>query len=1082
MRETMRWRDGLMREFEAARVAYGRPSMAPADLLETELILTLLADYLPGEAPDLAWTVLNGHPFPARERLSEAARRAIACVRQHLRAPLGRGTWERWLSEYSTLAEPYPIYRIRNGQIVPVPSTLAPDRCAVMRTTFEKAPPWAVAHPRFASPGAYRFPIDREPFEVEIDGRTAALVQGFAARSVAPSQARPPLDVSLNALRATAHWMDSMLGTDRWATSMDIQLRAVTASGFVPADTLRLDGLCHLIGMLGSGKSTLLTVLAVHFAREGLRVVLVYGDVATLLRELEQYERLHAADARIRAMPLIGRSTRLAHLNRLHAAEHDRGKAGLQLDHAGFAILSTLCPLDGLRPDSRPIPPGQEPCTALVEAPQGDDEEHQPVTCPLLPACPVHQPTRTLLDASIWLATPASLLASSPQSPLIRERMRFIEMVMWSADVVLVDEADMVQAQFDDRFAQTEVLIGRANAWFDRLYAQVARQVYRPGRPLLGRSRPFDRWLAAHNNAQRAADSLLRLLRDDEMLRHWLRASYFTGRRLLQRLAYHLEHEYGRDVALFMEASEVFSHNPLGRTGRPRPSTAWVDAVRLHLLGADHHETRDLVESSLADLVPGIERLHAQVRETLASRLLAALLVTVLDEALRQVITGWSTAEEILDLDKGSGGLFFPPSESVTRMVPEAPTGAILGFQYYDPQDNGQGELRFFRLRGLGRALLYHLHDAFIPTDSVPGPHVLLTSGTSWAPGSWRYHLHRAPDYALLPTRADQTAQTRCFWTFVPDPDPRARGRFLHVSGKSAPQDRINALTAMVRALGHRTTIGGVPRSIFDDEFRKLDSHRQRILLVVGSYQEAEYVEQALSDVLGVAAGEAVVALIPDVDGDLQLRRPQAKLRRSNLARLPELQGVRFLVAPLQAIERGHNILVGQEAAIGSVFFLTRPLPVPGDLHIAIQKINAWAMDAAGTCDLPTVGAAGAWLRAEADRRWRMVSPDGVGQATYRGMSDRTGLLWTQLVLVWQCIGRLLRGGVPARVHFVDAKWAEVRAGLVAGERDTEATSMVVGFHRLLQEALHDPDPAQAAIAEALYGSFAQALQRLIDR
>ncbi|NJO84433.1 MAG: hypothetical protein HC828_17765 [Blastochloris sp.] len=107
--------------------------------------------------------------------------------------------------------------------------------------------------------------------------------------------------------------------------------------------------------------------------------------------------------------------------------------------------------------------------------------------CPFLPVCPVHQTSQALLDAKIWLATPASLLASSPQRPFIQERMRFIELVMWSADVVLVDEADMVQVQFDDRFAQTEVLIGRSDSWLDRLYTQVARQVYRPGRPLVGR-------------------------------------------------------------------------------------------------------------------------------------------------------------------------------------------------------------------------------------------------------------------------------------------------------------------------------------------------------------------------------------------------------------------------------------------------------------------------------------------------------------------------------------------------------------------------------------------------------------------
>jgi hypothetical protein len=275
-----------------------------------------------------------------------------------------------------------------------------------------------------------------------------------------------------------------------------------------------------------------------------------------------------------------------------------------------------------------------------------------------------------------------------------------------------------------------------------------------------------------------------------------------------------------------------------------------------------------------------------------------------------------------------------------------------------------------------------------------------------------------------------------------------------------------------------------MPQSDFDREFAQLDAHRQRILLVVGSYDEAEQVEHVLSEALGAAPGEAVVALIPDAEGDLQLRRPQAKLRRSNVARLPSLPGVQFLVAPLQAIERGHNILVGQEAAIGSIYFLTRPMPVPGDLHVAIQKLNSWAMDAVPLCAAQTIGEAGVWLRSEADARWRHVSPASDRHGTYRGMeiTDRTELLWTQLVLIWQCIGRLLRGGVPARVHFVDAKWAEVRAGLMSGPDETEASSMLVGFARLLRDTMNDADAARSAVAHALYGSFAQALDRLVER
>jgi hypothetical protein len=1084
MRDTSVWRTALVQAFDAARHLYGQISMPLADLLETELILTLFAHYLPNEKPSHAWAVLNGIPFPALTSLPASTQQAISCIRLHLRTPITRHMWSAWLKEYNNLPAPYPIYKIQNDQVIQQTTTIATNRPQIFQSALQSSPPWLRQHVDFAPAGIYQFHIDREPYEVEISARAATLAQQYSSRTLVTKEQREPVTVKLDDLITTAQWMDQSLGSDRWERTMrEIQLRLIREEGFDQTDTLHLNGLHHMIGMLGSGKSTLLTILSTHLARKGLRVVLVYGDVATLLRELDIYEHLQVNDPQIQAVPLIGRSTRAAHLNRLHAAEFDRTKDALQLTHAGFTALSTLCPLDGLRQDVRPIPTGQEPCTTLVHHSKSDDKPHQ-YMCPFLPVCPVHQPSQRLLDATIWLATPASLLASSPQHPFVQERMRYIELAMWSADVVLVDEADMVQVQFDDRFAQTEVLIGRSDSWLDRLYTQVARQVYRAGRPLVGRSKQFDRWLIAQSNAQRSADCLIRLVRDDEVTRRWLRSSYFNGRRLFQRIAYDLEHSYACNSILFLKVAEHIADNPLGAmqgSYQIEQGSSWIEILQLELLGAERTTVLDLAHTSLLDLVPDSHHLNKQIRDTVASQIVTALVVTVLDYSLRALIAAWSSAEEVLELDKGGGGLFYPPSESVTRLIPESPTGPILGFQYYDAQDTGHGELRFFRLRGLGRALLYHLHDAFHKTDGVVGPHVLLTSGTSWAPGSSRYHLHIPPDYALLPIENNQTDKTRCFFTFVPDPDPRAHSGFIYVSGKSSPQDRINALSAMVRGLAKRTRIGGVAHNRFDKEFVQLPPHRRRALLVVGSYEEAEYVEHALAEALELEAGKAVVALIPDIEGDIQIRRPQAKLRRSNLARLPEMDGIQFLVAPLQAIERGHNILVGQEAAIGSIYFLTRPMPVPGDLHVAVQKLNAWALQAIDMCDTATIGEAGQWLRSEAAKRWHDVSSLHEYQGTYRGMSDeeRNGILWTQLVLVWQCIGRLLRGGVPARVHFVDAKWAEVRSGLVPGSEESAATSMLVGFSQLLRAAIEDPDPKQAAIASALYGSFSQALSQL---
>lgn len=70
-------------------------------------------------------------------------------------------------------------------------------------------------------------------------------------------------------------------------------------------------------------------------------------------------------------------------------------------------------------------------------------------------------------------------------------------------------------------------------------------------------------------------------------------------------------------------------------------------------------------------------------------------------------------------------------------------------------------------------------------------------------------------------------------------------------------------------------------------------------------------------------------------------------------------------------------------------------MPVPGDLNVAIQKLNAWAMRAAPTCEVATIGEAGVWLRSEVDSRWRDASSANDRKGTYRELDDteRSGLL-----------------------------------------------------------------------------------------
>jgi hypothetical protein len=1063
------WRKGLVEELQSYAEVYGRPAMSLPGLLDVELVLTLLHDYLPDIAPADAWVALNGHPFPALTQLPIETRRAIAITRLRVPGLLGRTSWERALIEYNALPSPYPLYELVDAGIILLSTSLLPDRLQVMRGALVTAPAWVERSYRPAPAGVARFTIGAEVHEVEIP--SLALSQERQALTALP-QRRPPqvFTIDLDELATTAAWMERIVPEDWVGRISRLRFHLIDQHGLNEARRYTIAGLAHLLGMVGSGKTSLFIVLAVHLARQGRRVALVQNDVARIMDLVAIFGRFSRVDPTISATPNIGRSQRIIHLDRLTEALAQEHGVRLVHDHPGFADISTLCPLDGLRRDVDPIPSGEEPCTRLYRTDSGRDVSYD---CPFLMRCPTHTATRRLMKASIWLTTPAGLVAASPNEAILGSRMRAIDLIMAHTDVLLIDEADLVQIQLDEQFAQTEVLVGRSDSWLDSLPTQVSRQVYRSGRALIGRRVALDRWLNAHTNVQRAIDRLYGLLRDREDTRLWLMRDYFSADRLFKLVREEIRQQ-GWDTVVFDQACEAFQNAALGSTpAKPTRSSMpiqWELALFTELISGNEAGSMPQLAVWFAETYRCDPRQRSV--ETICHHLRITLLVGVLDHALQDMIDRWPDAAQHLELNRGSGGLFFGPAEHLARMLPEPPMGAVIGFQYWDPEGRGNGELRFFRVRAVGRALLAHIHNALAIIDEVAGPAVILASATSWAPGSWRYDLAIAPDAILRPQvhlHGTEESNVRIFCELSPITDPDSPDRPLRVSG-APPHERLRALRAMVSDLArvrvHRK------KSPFDEELEVLPDHRQRIMLVVGSYEEAAEVAITLRQIMTTRGQSEDVVALARQEGPSQITR-------SLLSRLPALSQSRFLVVPLLAIERGYNIMVDSEAAFGSVYFLTRPLPRPGDPYTAIQRLNHWATETVPGMDKLPLGEAGRQLRAAATRRWSQELRTG-GESYATAGNWRDPLIWTQLVVVWQCIGRLIRGGVDARVHFVDAAWAPVSTGLDTRSGnivDTADTSMLVGFSTVLEAVLADRDPRIASIAEMLYGPFARGLR-----
>ena len=266
----------------------------------------------------------------------------------------------------------------------------------------------------------------------------------------------------------------------------------------------------------------------------------------------------------------------------------------------------------------------------------------------------------------------------------------------------------------------------------------------------------------------------------------------------------------------------------------------------------------------------------------------------------------------------------------------------------------------------------------------------------------------------------------------------------------------------------------------------ELPAGRQRLLLLVGSYDEAKQAYRYLIR-LHPEWENQIAYLVPD-DSEFtsEWRGRDNRLHRGLVARLAET-GAWLLIAPLLAVERGHNILNEEKkAAIGAAYFLIRPHPRPDDIHYIMHSINRWAIDTSDNRDRlatlcenqnPDLECVGKKFRAAAFGEWRRLLRTPLRYGTLRH-DDRQALTWSQLVSMWQVIGRLVRGGCAAQIFFCDAKFAPHTANLETGDR--ESTSLIIDMLGVLRpyfDCSSEKTPREKDLVRILYGPLYQALE-----
>ena len=151
-----------------------------------------------------------------------------------------------------------------------------------------------------------------------------------------------------------------------------------------------------------------------------------------------------------------------------------------------------------------------------------------------------------------------------------------------------------------------------------------------------------------------------------------------------------------------------------------------------------------------------------------------------------------------------------------------------------------------------------------------------------------------------------------------------------------------------------------------------------------------------------------------------------------------------------------------------------------------MQAINDWAVRCARDGTLArlvsehgSLDRAGSAFRQNARGLWRHLLTRRIAWSSLP-RREQVSFTWDQLVVMWQVIGRLVRGGVPARVVFVDAAFAPNEAGMTGA--DTAETSLVVSMREVLApyfDEASSADPVDRSLVDYLYRPLYQALVNL---
>lgn len=1064
MRNTKEWRNRLIKEG------------LDENLCDVELGLYFLSDLVPNATANSLWVLLTGYPFsiPEFKKWNKSQHKMYASARHLLTNYRRPYLWLDALKYYRSLPADLRGYEVsesleefqRNSNI-----TTANFRFDVYAKTLKSPIPllkrreleWAEAD---------------QTYKCKVNGIIETITVPSTLVKSPPSghdltgkSQREPIIVTWKQLEDTAAWMDKQIKKrglkplwKNWIKNTKLQVFGDNDC-LVQVESLTINKMMHLVGMVSSGKSNLMKVLAVWAARNELHVTLIVGDVLQIFELAKTFTDVGINDV----APILGNSNRKSHINRLHQAVYNsHPEEPFNQVHPGFQWLSNTCLMSAkVKPEmSKPFQIGEQPCLSLqlikkLEAVDTEDDNPEQkesdsslrkAACPAYSICSYHQKERDLVKSYIWIATPGSLIYSRVPQQINRESLLYAELVWKRSDLVIIDEVDQYQAYLDKAFSPEQTLCRPTrDAWLDEVLQKVDAELGRQNSQPLSKKIVSD-WWDACQQAKQVTDKIYWMLGGDyPELSQWQNSKkYFTDWLLLREVAIDLAGNKNADN-LMKNVFEPYINN----LDNDEDSLFTLT----HKASGRTEALRKWVKENAT--LP----LEAPKIQEIATKLEFALLVCILQGKLHFMMNRWKHVQDTLKLEAEDSMWFQAPPADYNSIIPAMPMGNQFAFQYHKSYKEQLGSLRFFRCTGVGRWSLLHFNDLFA-SDNIASPHILLMSGTSWAGKSPAYHVDIPVTGVLSPNTNKQFSIYSEFLHLYDNKNGKNEAIFVSGTEDKKQKNLERIITKLVE------------EEYFEQQL--VDMKDRKILLVVNSYEQVKIVHDHL---IRLGWGNRVVALTKDdnksewLDDDEQ--ENYSTLQRGRVSEFAHKPDKVILIAPLKAIERGHNIVdENGMAAIGAAYFLILPHPSPDDLSYAIHSINRWAIENYKIATGENLEKLGTNFRDKAYSQWLRLLHLPLRLRTL-DEKNLTAMHWDIAVSLWQVVGRLIRGSSDASLFWCDAKFG-LNVAQMNEQEDTPSTSILVGIRDLLQPYFED-DSEQISkidkqIVQALYRPFYEAI------